>query len=105
MIIKSVIPEYTGGGVYCFIGELADGNYFLADCTCSGGLYSLRIVDDNPNDYSEEEIWHEEWQMKHFVKDVSRCKRFIKDMLKHIINEKPFGNYTVDDMKMILERL
>lgn len=101
MKIKSVFPEYTGGGVYCFTGELQDGNYFLADCI-SADCYSLRIVNDNPNKYDLNEVWTEDWQLDHFVKDVTRCKGFIKNMLKWIIKNRPDGNYLVSDMETIL---
>lgn len=105
MKIKNVIPEYTGGGIYCFTGELQDGNYFLADCPISASYYSLRIVNENPGKYDPNEVWTEEWQLDHFVKDVTRCKGFIKNMLKWIIKNRPDGNYLVSDMEEILTEL
>ena len=31
MKIKSVTPDYTGGGVYIFLGELDNGQYFMSE--------------------------------------------------------------------------
>lgn len=105
MKIKNVKPEYTGGGIYVFTGELEDGNYFLADCPCSASYYSLRIVNENPDKCDPNEVWQEEWQLNHFVKDVIRCKCFIRDMLKWIIKNRPCGNYCVYDIEEMLKSL
>ena len=105
MKIKNVNPEYTGGNIYCFTGELENGNYFLADCPISADYYDLRIVNENPDNYDSNDVWTEEWQMDHFVKDITHCKGFIKDMLKWIIKNKPSGNYLVYDMQTILENI
>lgn len=103
MKIKNVTPCYTGGGIYVFTGELEDGNFFIADCPFSAEYYSLRIVNENPENLDESlEV---DWQEKHFVKDVNRCKGFMKDMLKWIIKNRPDGNYDIDDMKRIMMNL
>lgn len=103
MKVKSARADYTGGGIYVFTGELTDGNFFIADCSFSAGFYGLRIVNNNPENL--EESLEVDWQEKHLVKDVARCKGFMKDMFKWIIENRPYGNYLVDDMKYILGNL
>lgn len=104
MKIERVYPEYTGGGIYCFMGKL-DDNYFLADCDLMASWYDLRIIDVDPTLYDSDDVWQDEWQMKHYVKDVNRCKTFMKNMFKWIIENKPEGNYLVSDIEDMLRRI
>lgn len=55
---------YTGGNIWCFIGSLSDGTFFLASDLCD----DVRILDTNP--FSIEEIWDAEWQEEHLIKDI-----------------------------------
>lgn len=104
MKIEKVKAEYTGGGIYCFMGKLED-NYFLADCDMMASWYDLRIINVDPELYDSDDVWDDGWQTKHFVKDVCRCKTFMKDMFRWIINNRPDGNYLVDDIEDMLRRL
>lgn len=115
----SVDPEYTGGGIYVFTGELADGNYFMADTA----NYDVRIVNADPNipdDMSDEEAWEKygitrsedawasvEWQEEHLVKDLvpDEAVAFFKQMLKWVEDNDPSGNYLGSDMDYFKKEL
>lgn len=43
--IKDVESEYTGGGIWCFTGQLSDGTYFLFD----SDNFDLRLVNERPD--------------------------------------------------------
>ena len=105
MKIEFVVPEYTGGGIYCFTGKLDDGNYFLADCPMSADVYSVRIINADPSKYDANDVWTEDWQAKHFVKDIAECKDFIIDMITLTMTNAPDGNYLASDMETILQNL
>lgn len=100
-----VNPEYTGGGIYVFTGELANGNYFMADTS----FYDVRVLDADPNlplEESEEDAWASvEWQEEHLVEDLEpkRAKAFFIAMLKWVMNHEPSGNYLVGDMDYFLD--
>lgn len=115
----SVNPEYTGGGIYVFTGELADGNFFMADTA----NYDVRIVNANPvipADMSDEEVWEKygisrdedawasvEWQEEHLVEDLvpDEAVKFLKGMLKWVEDNDPSGNYLGADMDYFKEEL
>lgn len=115
----SVDPEYTGGGIYVFTGELTDGNFFMADTS----FYDVRIVDADPSipaDMSDDEVWEKygitrdedawasvEWQEEHLVEDLipDKAVAFFKEMLKWVKKNKPNGNYCEQDMDFFREDL
>lgn len=103
--IESVIPNYTGGGIYTYIGKLSDGNYFMAEDSIfdkTNPIFSIRIVNENPDEVGEDS-WYPEWQEEHLVKDVvetdNEAKEFTKQILQWIITNKPEGNYDISDME------
>lgn len=85
--IKSQTAIYTGGGIYCYYGELEDGNYFMAD-----DIYECaRILNANPLEETGEEYFpfvvdDVEWQEKHLVEDFEDWK-FIKQLFIKLIND------------------
>ena len=95
MKITKAIPCYTGGNIYVFTGSLDDGTYFIADDCC----YDVRVLDIDP-DTVEDEVWYEDFQKKHLVRDipVEDAPKFFKDMLRWVIKNKPKGNYLEEDM-------
>lgn len=108
----SVEPCYTGGGVYIFTGQLADGNYFMADTS----FFDVRIVNEDPDapthmDYdgtvSERNIDSVEWQEEHLVEDLNPTETvaFFRQMLKWVQENEPNGNYNMGDMEDITEEL
>jgi len=100
MRIKSVTPEYTGGGIYVFLGAFTDGTFFIAD----SDNYDVRIVNENP----EPTFWDDdgtgaafpEWQNNHLVKDLDIPEKysFMLKALKWIKKHRPQGNYIVEDI-------
>lgn len=107
----SVEPEYTGGGIYVFTGKLADGNFFMADTA----NYDVRVLNANPDEptgmdalgITERNIDSVEWQEEHLVEDLTpdEAVAFFKDMLKWVDENKPDGNYMIDDFDYFKEEL
>ena len=100
---KRVEPEYTGGGIYVFLGEL-DKNYFMAESS----NFDVMILKENPikeeNDPEYEEIWYQEWQEKHLVENLepNEALIFFEEMLKYVLdNSGPYCND--EDMKVLLK--
>lgn len=65
---EDIEPIYTGGDIWCFLGELSDGNFFLA----SDFMDSFRILNEDPRE--KDEAWYPEWQEKHLVLDIDDDK-------------------------------
>lgn len=106
-VIDYVVPNYTGGGVYEYIGKLADGNYFMAFddyFSVENTMFDIRIVDTNPED-AIEDYGYADWQDLHIVKDLNEieAKEFTIKALNWIINNVPDGNYDINDMKNRLD--
>lgn len=107
----SVEPEYTGGGIYVFTGELTDGNFFMADTA----NYDVRVLNADPNEptgmdalgITERNIDSVEWQEEHLVKDLNpdEAVEFFKEMLKWVEDNDPSGNYLGSDMDYFKEEL
>lgn len=107
----SVEPEYTGGGIYVFTGELTDGNYFMADTA----NYDVRVLNADPNEptgmdalgITERNIDSVEWQEEHLVRDLTpdEAVAFFKEMLKWVEDNDPSGNYLGSDMDYFKEEL
>lgn len=98
---KKVYPCYSGGGIYLFVGQLADDTSFVAD----GLGFDTRLLDTNVFKVDwDNELWDADWQESHKVADLDDTKslEFFEDMLKWIIANKPEGNYNTHDMKNLL---
>lgn len=108
--IEYATPNYTGGNVYVFTGKLKDGNYFLADDTFTP--FDTRILDIDPNTTIKDENGIEvnlmddvSLQNKHLVKDLdeNEAKEFTLKLVNWIEENKPDGNYQVDEIKAKLD--
>lgn len=97
-----VTPEYTGGGIYVFLGEI-DGKGFIADDTC----FDVRILDIDPTKCDEDVVFDPKWQESHLLRDLQEpeTRSFFMNMLKWVINNNPDGNYQMNDMIKIMNRL
>lgn len=107
---KSIEPTYTGGGIYLFTGQLADGNYFMADTS----FYDVRILTDDPWEITiEHSMFPEyamdsvEWQEEHLVEDLEPedAAKFILSAIRWVTNHKPEGNYSLGDFKYYIDDL
>lgn len=82
-MIKKAEAVYTGGNIWCFYGELTDGNYFLTD---DNGYTT--IVDADPGlDYDA--ACYYEWQEEHMVKELTDKKElaeFDKELIRYLRN-------------------
>lgn len=98
---KKVEPFCTGGGFYGFIGELRNGQFFIADSDC----HSVRIINVNP--FEADDVFNTEWQEACLVKDLEDvlARAFFKGMLQFVISTEPEGNYSMDEMKRMAEKL
>lgn len=84
---KKVIPEYTGGGIWLFYGELKSGEHFLTDdngCTL--------ILDESPADFDES--LYVEWQQAHTIRELEGEERdiFLRSLLNRIYRRLPEDN-------------
>ena len=105
--IENVTPIYTGGGIYVYIGELSDGNYFIAsDQSFVGDYFDIRIVDENPADY-EEDFCDVTWQEEHLVSDVvgGEAREFTIQLLEWVLENHPEGNYQLGDIEAMLDSI
>lgn len=101
---KTVTPADTGGNVYVFYGELANGNYFLASDVDDFVLE----MDTDPNEYDwDDEVSQLDWQDEHALKRYSKAeaKEFFKALFKWIVDNKPAGDYSMKDMEYRLGNL
>lgn len=105
--IENVTPIYTGGNIYVYIGELSDGNYFIAsDQSFVGDYFDIRIVNENPADY-EEDFGSVTWQEEHLVSDVvgSEAREFTIQLLEWVLENRPEGNYQLGDIEAMLDSI
>lgn len=103
MSITYVRPEYTGGGIYCFLGRLAQSKrWFLADTN----NYDVRILNASPFTAGDD-VWDASWQEAHLVKDLNpeEALNFFIEMLNWIREFSPSGNYLSEDMDTIREEV
>ena len=105
-----VNPVYTGGGIYCYTGQLKNGNYFMA--TSESPAWAVEVT-ENPDNTEDpgNDPWHEEWIEPRKVRDIENYKEkksFFKAMLSWIIKNEPknsFTNYDIDDMERLLANI
>lgn len=108
----SVEPCYTGGGIYVFTGQLADGDFFTADTS----FFDVRVLNANPDEPTsigeDGTVWERridsvEWQEEHLVKDLTPAEAvaFFRQMLKWVKENEPNGNYNMGDMEDITAEL
>ena len=102
--IKDVTPIYTGGNIYIYWGEFADGTFFIADTPD----WDLRIVDADPrltkNAFGEWEADYSDWQENHLIKDIPDhdTQSFYNNMFQWILDNHPEGNYSEGDMEDLM---
>lgn len=91
--IKSATAIYTGGGIYIYYGELDNGTYFRTSDTDD----CIEICDA---DTSVDEADYIEFYEEHRIKTAidNQYKIFFNKMLTWIIENKPEGNYSVEEL-------
>lgn len=66
--IKNVTPEYTGGGIWIYSGEVEGDKWFLT----SDDYPLVCILDVDPFDEQyEDDFTFEEWQVAHRIEDIT----------------------------------
>lgn len=93
--IKSVVPEYTGGGIWIYSGVVSDGQWFLT----SDDYPLVCILDVDPfADEYEEDFTFEEWQVEHRIEDLTGddAVDFWRQMLSVI---EPMNGMTWSDIE------
>lgn len=102
-MIKEATAIYTGGGIYVYLGELDDGNYFLASDWSSGCVGDIRILNEDPRKVDDDECFYPEWQETYLVKDMDdtteEARRMWNEILFYIIQNNPEGNYSISELK------
>lgn len=98
-----VEPEYTGGNIYCFLGQLKNNKWFLAD----DSYYDVRIVNADVFAEDPDEVWQPDWQEAHLVKDLSpeEALDFFTDMLAWVKANAPEGNYAQYELDATMEEI
>lgn len=66
--IKNVVPEYTGGGIWIYSGEVEGGKWFLTSDDYP--LVCILDVDPFAEEY-EDDFTFEEWQTEHRIEDIT----------------------------------
>ena len=92
-----VEPIYTGGNIYCFLGQLDSKRWFFA----SSADYDVRIINADPwLEENEEDVWQPDWQDEHLIEDLNpnQALIFFTDMLKWISENQPRGNYSQSEL-------
>lgn len=101
---QKVTPEYTGGGVYLFTGK-CNGEYFLAD----SDYFDVTFIDADPDDFEFEDLWESDFFDTHMITyinpDSKDSTMFFKQMCRWIIDNRPQGNYAIEDIETILENI
>lgn len=95
-------PIYTGGGITCFLGQIDRDRYFIAE----DDMYSVRILDSDPM-LADEDCWYSDWQEEHMIDDLDETESlvFFNDMLNWILDNKPDGNYGLDDIERDIDEV
>lgn len=63
--IAEVDAEYTGGGIYVYMGMMDDGTFFHAlDTDC----YDVEFLDTDPREAGDD-AFYAEWQQEHTIKE------------------------------------
>ena len=99
-------PIYTGGGIYCFRGQLSDNEWFVAD----DDFFDVTIVNSDVweiDENGDDVCWFFDWQEEHLIKYLDDGERldFIRDMLYWIIENEPKGNYLMSDLERDLDEV
>lgn len=86
--IEKAVAKYTGGGVWCFLGKLTNGLYFIAEndfCFLS----IVRIVKENPETTDEWDL--PEWQEANFLEDytASETREFFGILMAWLFKHAP----------------
>lgn len=91
MRIKTATADYTGGGIYIYYGQFANGEYFLTDDETD---YAMVLDANVATNYDD--AFTNEWQAAHTI-GYRRIKR--NDIINYIITNMPTGNYAVSELK------
>lgn len=82
MKVIDVTTEYTGGGIYVFMGKLDNGLYFMCDDMC------VNFLDADPREAGDD-AYYLEWQEEHAVGFDMDYPYFFIQMSDWIRENKP----------------
>lgn len=100
--VKSVSAVYTGGNIWCFLGEYTDGVFFLAD---DDGRIMFFDSDPNVDLGTDEDCFSLEWQQKHEVSCEVDSKEFVVSILTRLLNPREnddLGGITNPEIEFLL---
>ena len=82
---------HSGSNIWLFFGSLLDGNYFMMD-----DYGFVDIVDEDPRKDLDESLM-EEWQQKHFIRDLRSQQRtlFHEQLVSYLQKNVEDKNYDV----------
>lgn len=93
-------PQYTGGGIYVVLGQLADDTWFMADWDSLGiGVMFL----DADVKAAGEDAWWPEWQENHVIRYLedngAEALDFADAIIEWLGANQPKGNYTLGELE------
>lgn len=98
MKINDVTTEYTGGGIYIFMGELDNGIYFMCD-----DMY-INFLNADPRKAGEA-VYYIEWQEEHEADFEVNFPNFFIYMCEWIEANKPYDyDASIERMKTEMKK-
>lgn len=85
--------ECTGGGIYCYIGKLDDGKYFIA----FDDEETVLLTDTDPESCWDD-IFQPDWQKANCVEEPISAEDWNR-MTDWIVSHEPGGNYLVEEIE------
>ncbi len=101
--VKSVSAVYTGGNIWCFLGEYTDGVFFLAD---DDGRIMFFDSDSDIDLGTDEDCFSLEWQQKHEISYEVDSKEFMVAILTRLLNPgeiDDLGGITKLEIELLLK--
>ncbi len=101
--IKNATATYSGGGIYIYTGQLDNGDYFMTNDD-----FVVYVEFYNADPYKDfDESCNEIWQFEHHVGEYSgqEAYDFVKNIRTWIIQNRPEGNYSVEEIESRLSQM
>ncbi len=92
--IKTATAIYTGGGIYIYYGQLTDDSYFR---TCDDFDFISICDADTSSDDADYIEFYEVHEINTLINN--NFKTAFNAILKWIINNRPSGNYSANELE------
>lgn len=102
--ISKAFPCYTGGGIYIYLGELADGRGFVAYDLAVGEVGGIAITPEFQENYFDDDYELQDHVITELDDESENAFDFWNAMIDWIIKNKPQNDYCNYQMYDIEER-